>query len=261
MRLDRLSRIENYIMQQKQVSLENLAEKFQLSVNTVRRDVIELENRGCIIRVRGGAMAKGPVRSPEEIDTRQQQNADAKRLIGRMAAELVHSGQTIFIDGGSTTRNIVSHLNGKHNITIITSSVNVLVEAAKLTTATLIVLGGEYSATSDSFHSYSSIEDMANFNFDISFLGTTGISVDGGLTTATFMEAKVKATAMKRAKEAVVLVDQSKFGLRSTSKFAELSEASIIVTDSALPRDMSLYCQSRGIRMITPSPSEEIVDF
>ena len=100
MRLDRLSRIENYIMQQKQVSLEDLAEKFQLSVNTARRDVIELENRGCILRVRGGAVAKGPVRSPEEIDTRHQQNADAKRLIGEMAAELVQSGQTIFIDAG-----------------------------------------------------------------------------------------------------------------------------------------------------------------
>ncbi len=261
MRLDRLSRIENYIMQQKQVSLEDLAEKFQLSVNTARRDVIELENRGCILRVRGGAVAKGPVRSPEEIDTRHQQNADAKRLIGEMAAELVQSGQTIFIDAGSTTRNIVPHLGEKRNITIITSSVNVLVEATKLTTATLIVLGGEYSATSDSFHSYSSIEDMANFNFDISFLGTTGISVDGGLTTATFMEAKVKATAMKRAKETVVLVDQSKFGLRSTSKFAELSEASILVADSALPRDMSLYCQSHNIRIITPPHLEQLAAF
>lgn len=259
MRLDRLSRIENYIMQQKQVSLENLADKFQLSINTVRRDVIELENRGCIQRVRGGAVAKGPVRSPEEIGSRQQQNSDAKRLIGKLAAELVQSGQTIFIDAGSTTRNIVPYLIEKHNITIITNSVNVLVEATKLTAATLIVLGGEYSATSDSFHSYTSIEDMTNFNFDISFLGTTGISIDGGLTTATFMEAKFKTTAMKRAKKSVVVADQSKYGLRSTSKFAELSDASVLVADSPLPREMHLYCQEQGISVIVPPHSGSVV--
>lgn len=252
MRLDRLSSIENYILQQGSVSLENMAEKFHLSVNTVRRDVIELESRGCILRVRGGAIAKGKPKSPEEIDSRQQKNAEAKRIIGALAAELVQDGQTIFIDAGSTTRNIVPHLSTKVNITIVTNSVNVLVEAAKLPNVTLIVLGGEYSATSDSFHSYSAIEDMANFNFDISFLGTTGISVDGGLTTATFMESKFKTSAMRRAKESVVLADRSKYGIRSTSKFAELSEASAIVSDGLFPEDILRYCESFGIRTIVP---------
>ena len=244
MRLDRLSRIENYIMQQEHVSLENLAEKFQLSVNTARRDVIELEKRGCILRIRGGAMAKGPIRSPEEIDTRHQKNADAKRVIGSLAAKLVQPGQTIFIDAGSTTRNIVPHLNKTPDITIITSSVNVLVEATRLPGITLIVLGGEYSATSDSFHSYTSISDMA-------FLGTTGLSIDGGLTTATFMEAAIKSTAMRRAKETVVVADQSKFGIRSTSKFANLSEASTIVSDHAPSKEITAYCQNGGIQLIT----------
>jgi DeoR family myo-inositol catabolism operon transcriptional repressor len=251
MRLDRLSRIENYIMQQEHVSLENLAEKFQLSVNTARRDVIELEKRGCILRIRGGAMAKGPIRSPEEIDTRHQKNADAKRVIGSLAAKLVQPGQTIFIDAGSTTRNIVPHLNKTPDITIITSSVNVLVEATRLPGITLIVLGGEYSATSDSFHSYTSISDMENFNFDLAFLGTTGLSIDGGLTTATFMEAAIKSTAMRRAKETVVVADQSKFGIRSTSKFANLSEASTIVSDHAPSKEITAYCQNGGIQLIT----------
>ena len=252
MRLDRLSRIENYILQQGSVSLENMAEKFNLSVNTVRRDVIELESRGCILRVRGGAIAKGAPKSPEEIDSRHQMNAEAKRIIGALAADMVQDGQTIFIDAGSTTRNIVPHLANRSNITIVTSSINVLVEATKLPNATLIVLGGEYSATSDSLHSYSAIEDMSNFNFDISFLGTTGISVDGGLTTATFMETKFKSSAMRRAKESVVLADQSKYGIRSTSKFAELSEASAIVSDGPFPEDILRYCENFGIQMITP---------
>lgn len=252
MRLDRLSRIENYILQQGSVSLENLSEKFNLSVNTVRRDVIELESRGCILRVRGGAMAKGSPKSPEEIDSRHQKNAEEKRIIGALAAELVLDGQTIFIDAGSTTRTIVPNLINKSNITIVTSSVSVLVEASKLPNATLIVLGGEYSATSDALHSYSAIEDMSNFNFDISFLGTTGFSVDGGLTTATFMESKFKTNAMRRGKEAVVLADRSKYGIRSTSKFAELSEASAIISDGPLPEDIVKYCKNYGIRIITP---------
>lgn len=94
MRLDRLSRIENYIMQQEHVSLENLAEKFQLSVNTARRDVIELEKRGCILRIRGGAMAKGPIRSPEEIDIYKNIWIEQFKKMSKLAyseAELVTS--------------------------------------------------------------------------------------------------------------------------------------------------------------------------
>ena len=118
---------------------------------------------------------------------------------------------------------------------------------------TLIVLGGEYSPRSDSFHSYSSIEDLNGFNIDISFLGTTGISIEGGLTTATYMEGVFKRNALKRAQKSVVLADHSKFGRQSTSKFADLSEIDIIVTDAPMPSDLVPYCASCGIQIISPS--------
>ena len=252
MRLDRLTRVENYILQQGSVSFDKLAEEFGLSINTARRDITELEKRGRVARVRGGAISKTTLKSPSEIDSYRQMNQDAKQLIGSLAASLIHDGQTLFFDAGSTAKACIPYLKDK-NVTIITNSVNVLTEAAKLPSITLIVLGGEYSSRSDSFHSYSSIEDLNGFNIDISFLGTTGISVEGGLTTATYMEGVFKRNALKRAQKSVVLADHSKFGRQSTSKFADLSEIDIIVTDAPLPNDLVPYCASCGIQIISPS--------
>lgn len=253
MRFDRLSHIEGYILQQGSVSLEALSEKFQLSVNTVRRDIIELEKRGSIIRVRGGAIAKNHPKSPEEIDSRHHKNAEAKRLIGSLAANLVQDGQTLFIDAGSTTREVVPFLDKKRGITIITCSASVLIEATKLPNVNLIVLGGEYSANSDSFHSYTAIDDLSNFNINLALLGATGVSIEGGLTTATFMEASFKHSAMKRSKQSAILVDCSKFGTCSASKFADLHEAEIIVTEAPCPGDIAQYCISHSISIISPS--------
>lgn len=252
MRRNRLSRIENYIMQQGNVSLEDLAEKFQLSVSTARRDVIALAEQGTIIRTRGGATSKVLPKSPADILNRQQKNTEAKQLIGELSARLVQDGQSLYIDAGSTTRYIVPHLAQKQDITIITSSVNIITEAVKLPNVHLIVLGGEYSATSDSLHSYASIDELLRFNIDITFLGTTGISVSGGLTTATFMESTYKQTALKCAKETVVLADSSKFGMSSISKFAEIKEVSTIVSDIPLPDDIQQYCRLYNIGTISP---------
>jgi len=256
MRQDRLARVEHFILQSGSVSLVTLAEKFQLSVNTIRRDVIELERRGLITRTHGGAIAKERPKSFEEIGSRHQKNAAAKQLIGYLAAKLVQDGQTIFIDAGSTTKTLIPYLRNKQNITIITNSVNVLMEASKLPNVTLLVLGGEYSATSDCLYNYASIEELKTYNIDISFMGTTGLSVSGGLTTATFMEAKFKKIAMQQGKTCVVMADASKMDIHTTSKFAELAEVSSIVTDQYCPEQITQYAKSSGIDIILPSPEE-----
>ena len=139
---------------------------------------------------------------------------------------------------------------------MITRSVNVLTEAIKLPQLTLIVLGGEYSETSDSFYSYSSFEELNSFNIDCSFMGTTGLSVEGGLTTATFMEANFKANAIKQAKSCIVMADASKIGICATSKFAELSEATAIVTDQLCPENITQYAKIHGIDIILPKTSQ-----
>lgn len=255
MRFERLTRIENYVLQHGNVSLESLAQQFHLSVNTIRRDVIELEKRGCISRVRGGVVANIAPRSPAEVDNRHQRNAEGKQIIGSQAATLVHDGQTIFIDGGSTAKCVVPHLADKRNITVITSSIHTIIEAFQIPSITLFVLGGQYSLTSDTL--YPSTESLNNFNIDIAFLGTTGISVDGGLTAVTLMETSFKRNAIKRSKEVVIMADHNKFGVRSTSKFAELSEATAIISDAPLDPETAQYCKHHGIQMIFPAQSED----
>jgi len=250
MRLDRLASIENFILQQGSTSSECIAKKFNMSVNTARRDIIELEKSGRIKRIRGGAAATEKPKSLSEIDSRRGMHAAEKEEIGYAASKIAQDGQTIYIDAGSTTKSIVKYLKDLKNITIITSSVSVLIEATKLPNVTLIVLGGEYVATSDSLCSYSAMQDLDGFNIDISFHGTTGLSIEGGLTTASFMEAKIKSQSLCRSKKRVIVADSSKFGVLVTSKFGEFSDADVIVSDYPLPPNMQKFCDLHQIKTI-----------
>ncbi len=256
MRFDRLSQMENYILDKQHVLLTHLAHVFRVSLNTVRRDVTILEERGNITRIRGGVISRNQPQLQLGSSSLSQGSfyvdpyQEPKNRIGELAAHLVEDNQTLFIDSGTTTKNMVPYLHDKKGITIITSSPRVLIEAIKLSKCTLIVLGGEYSQRSDTFHSYQSIEELAKFNIDIAFLGATGISVQNGLTTATYMESHFKRSAMLRAKTAVVMVDSRKFYACSSSKFADLSEVAYLVSDNSCPHEVELFCNSNGIKCL-----------
>ena len=112
MRLDRLNSIEQYILQEGTVTWEGLAAHFDVSVNTIRRDIKELIERGTIRKVYGGVSSVN-ANAPVALAERQVRNIEAKKMIGRLAADFVMPGQTIFLDSGTTTPCLIPHLQGK----------------------------------------------------------------------------------------------------------------------------------------------------
>ena len=132
MRADRLNEMEQYILGRENVSLEELCVQFSISMNTVRRDIAELLNRGNVRKVYGGVSSNLQHR-PLGFSVRERKNSEAKQIIGQLAARLVNNGSSIFLDSGSTTPNIVRHLGEKNGVTVITHSLTALYEAANWT--------------------------------------------------------------------------------------------------------------------------------
>ena len=130
MKISRLNSIEQYVIAKETASIDELCEVFGVSKNTIRRDLNDLEARGHISKVYGGVTAT-PNTGAVPMPVRSELNSSDKALIGQLAAEEVTDGDTVFIDSGSTTLQLLRYLGGHKNLTIITHSLGALSEAAK----------------------------------------------------------------------------------------------------------------------------------
>ena len=230
MRVDRLNNMERYILSKGTVSLQKLADHFQVSQNTVRRDVAELLNRGRIIKVYGGVSAQMDTQ-PLNLASRSVANMSEKTKIGRFASDMVKDGATIFLDSGTTVACMVPYLAEKKDITIITHSLNIMTEAAKYPSLNLISLGGIYSHTTSSF-SVTSFELLTDLNADAVFIAATGISLEKGITHNTYFEAETKKKIVTCSDKVILLADDSKFDRSSTISFFNFQNLYAVVTNT-----------------------------
>jgi len=249
MRLNRLNEMERYIIDEKTVSLEHLAEHFQISINTVRRDLNELLERGHISKVYGGVSAISSV-TPLPMSVRASRNNDAKQKIGRIAAGLIRDNDTIFLDSGSTVLCMLSHLASRKNITVITHSLSVMYEASKYPALQLIALGGLYNHTTYSFVGISTLESLSSIAPRAVYIAATGVSLEHGLTNTTYFEAEIKRKVVQNCDNIILMADNSKFDYSSTISFYPFENLSTIVTDKKPPKKYMEAIRQNNISLL-----------
>ena len=235
MKVSRLNSIEQYVISRETVSIDELCEVFGVSKHTIRRDLNELEMRGHITKVYGGVTATVPSGAvPTPI--RSSLNTVDKSLIGRLAAEEVEDGDTIFIDSGTTTLCLLRFLVAKKRITIITHSLGALSEASKYDNLNIISLGGIYSPTTDSFVGLSAIEALSSMRINKAFMGATGVSLTAGMTNTTFLEAEIKRAVVHRAHSMYGMADSSNIGREAIVTFCNLQYLTAFITEREPPK-------------------------
>ena len=191
-RLDRLNEMEQYILDQGTASLEDLCQHFQVSMNTVRRDLSDLLERGRLKKVYGGVSAESRSQSVIPMSERASRNGAGKQIIGKLASSLVQDGMSIFLDSGSTTVRILPYLTDKKNVTVITHSLMALYEAAKYPQLNVIALGGMYNTATSSFVGSNTLDELSKMAINLVFLGATGVTLERGLTNTTYFEVEAE---------------------------------------------------------------------
>ena len=250
MRAERLNAMEQYILGKETVSLEELSTQFSVSMNTIRRDVMELLSRGNIRKVYGG-VSSTLINRPVGFSVRAQKNSRAKQIIGRLASQLVSDGASIFLDSGSTTPYIL-HIGEKNGVTVITHSLTALYAASSLSNLNIIALGGIYAPATSSFTGISTLDALSRLSIQTIFISATGVSIENGLTNSTYLEAEIKRSVVQRGNRVVLMADQSKFGHSAVISFCPFEQLYAIVTD-CLPSEPYLEAIERyGIRLICP---------
>lgn len=207
------------------VSLDHLSQLLSSSESTIRRDLDELEAKGQLKRVHGGAESLSRLREEESIEQKAIKQVKEKEKIAQKAASYVQDGEIIFIDAGTTTQLLIDALP-QLNIRVVTNSIH---HAAKLVDRGFetIVIGGLVKAITDASVGGVALNQIGNLNFDKAFIGMNGVDEDY-ITTPEMEEGAVKRAILDNASKTFVLADKSKLGQTSFVKVAPIKRVSII---------------------------------
>jgi len=230
------------------VSVADLAEHFDVTTETVRRDLDTLESAGVLRRVHGGAVPIGRSSVVElTVAEREGQHNSAKSAIARAAMRLVPStfSGSIAIDAGTTCAAVAAELarwepaTAGATITVITNSVPIAATLQHSEHVELHLLGGRVRGVTSAAVGTATVEQIGALRPDIAFVGTNGLSAGFGLSTPDEYEAAVKGAYVLAARRAVVLADAAKHGVEALMRFARLDEIDTVVTDQEPPADLA----------------------
>jgi DeoR/GlpR family transcriptional regulator of sugar metabolism len=248
---ERLEQIHRLVSERKRITVRELCNYFNVSVVTVRNDLNELARQGRITRTHGGAIAVDDTQSSLPFSTRRKSHYESKRAIAQAAAELVSSGEVIFIDGGTTAVEIPIFLRDKQDLTVITPSIEVAHWLLSNSTFNVYMLNGFLHRKS--FGTIGAPYDgfMSEWNIAKAFCGAAGLTIQEGLTDRHVGFVEQKRVIVKKAQTVVGIVDSTKLGIVSLSSFASAEEIDIIITNRGISREMETSLEENDIRIIT----------
>ena len=236
---DRQKAILERLERTSRVHVSELAQEHQVSDVTIRKDLQTLEEQSLLKRVHGGAVAARRTKYNLSIGDKIGRLTAGKTRIAQAALALVHDGDTLIIDAGSTTLALARLLPGrKRGLTVVTNALPIIAELSNRSSFELILLGGMVRSHSLAMIGPLTVANLRRLHADIAFVGATGADVRRGLSTPNFIEAETKAAMVAAASECVALVDHGKIGQASLAPFASWEECRTLVTDAPVPEEL-----------------------
>jgi len=250
----RKNSILEHIAENGTIKIQEICEMFGISDMTARRDLNDLNRRGLVRRIHGGAVANLGRSYEPPFQTRSAKNEKKKKIIGEKAAELIYDGDSISLDVGTTTLEVARMLAEKRNLTIVTNCLqiaNLLVGTLSLeVNARLIITGGIVRPRELSMIGNIPEEVYSNYHTDKAFLGIGGISLDNGLTEYNIEDSQIKKVLLQNSLEKIIVADSSKFGVTTFNTVGPLESVDTIITDSGAPSHLVEAIRKLGVNVI-----------
>lgn len=250
----RHSSIIELVVQSGQITIPDICDLFGVSEMTARRDLNELDRKGLLRRVHGGAIANLGRSYEPSFQTRAVKNQSSKTAIGLKAAELVYDGDSIALDVGTTILEMVPGLRGKRNLTIVTSCLQVATKVVDQISleidARLILTGGIVRPRELSMIGSIPEHVYQDLHVDKAFIGIGGVSLEDGFTEYNLEDTQIKRMLIRSAREKIVLADGAKFGVTTFASVAALTAIDKIVTDRSAPLEMIEQIHRQGVEII-----------
>ena len=213
------------------VKVQDLMATFNVSIETVRRDLDFLESQGYLRKVFGGAVLSKRLADEPSYSAREVANLEEKRQIGIKCAELVEDGETLIIDLGTTTLEVAKNLKDKRNLTIITNAINIALELINIKDFRVFFAGGRLRYGDLSCSGFLTEDFLRQFNVDKAIIGVGGITLEDGISDYHVDESGTRRVMIEQSNKVIAVADYSKFGVKAFTKVCDLEDIDVLVTD------------------------------
>jgi DeoR/GlpR family transcriptional regulator of sugar metabolism len=236
---ERHQRIVEILKDKKRVEVQELSEIFEVSDDTIRRDLRILEQKGKVNRTYGGAILPDKVNSYQEFSIREKIQSDIKESIASAAVSFIQEHDTILLDGSTTVAKIIPLLSNFKDLTVVTNSIAIAHDIINdCPNIKLHITGGIVRNDIANAISIETIEDIKKLYVDKVFISACSITLKGELTTPLIEESHIKRAMLNAGREIYILSDSSKFGQRSLAEFGKIQPEYVIITDYNLSSEI-----------------------
>ena len=249
----RRRKILDWLQEEGSARVRDLSAAFSVSEATIRQDLEKLEGDGHITRQHGGAFLRAMPSQVETLSLQHTENLDKKRRIGAKAAGLIHDGETIILDAGSTTTEIAHNLQGLASLTVITNALNIALMLGGRPNYAVHMPGGQFKAPTLSLSGDRAADYFADVYAGKLFLATAGVALDTGLTYPSFADLQLKQAMIRAASRVYLVADSTKINRPSFTRLGALDLIHSFITDDGIRDDDARAFEVRGIEVIIAS--------
>lgn len=246
---ERKKKIMEWIVQEEKVQVPVLAEKLNVSGETIRRDLDRLDKEGKLKKVYGGAVKASSDSWELPFDLKTSMNATEKRAIGKLAASFVEDGDSIMLGNGTTPLEIIRFLSEKKNVTIVTHSAPAMLLAMEQFPGRIIFIGGEVNVSQKSANGPLAEWMLDQLKVNKSFISAGGVSSVDGITDYDLQESNISRKMIERSDDVFVLADHTKMGKTTFAHICPLEDVAVIISDSKCPEEWKRTLGDRNVEL------------
>ena len=251
--IERKNEILNKLRMEQRVLVSELAAHYGVTEETIRRDLDKLEKEGYATKTYGGAIWGNSTKTDLSYTIRNKTNVEAKHAIAELVASEIVDGDHIMLDDSSTSLYIAKHLKEKKDLTIITNSVEIVVELSDVEGWNIMSTGGRLKPESLSLVGAQCHQMIRNFHVDKAIMSCKGLDLSGNITDSSEYHSSTKQAMMTAANQTILALDDSKFDKTSFVRIADLSNVSLVVTNRAPSKQWQQQFERRNLRCLYPA--------
>lgn len=250
--VERQRRIIEKLQIEKKVLVSELSQTFKVSEETIRRDLDKLEKEGLIVKSYGGAILNENDNIELPFNIRKKQNIKGKQIIADLAVEIVEEGDHIMLDASSTAVYMAKKLKSKSNLTVVTNSIEVMIELSDMPGWHVICTGGTLENDYLALAGQKTIDGFSSYQVEKTFFSCKGIDLQKGIMDGNEGIARIKSQMCQSAQKSILVIDSTKFGHYAFSKIDDFSNIDIVITDIKPELKWLTFFEQMRIKCIFP---------
>lgn len=250
--IERKNEILNKLRVEQRVLVSELAVHYGVTEETIRRDLDKLEKEGYATKTYGGAIWGNSTKTDLSYTVRNKTNVEAKKAMAALVSRMVQDGDHLMLDDSSTSLYIAKQLKDKKDLTILTYSVEIVMELAGVEGWTILSTGGQLKPDCLAFTGNQVTSTLARYHVDKAILSCKGIEPDAGITESADSHALSKRTMIHNAKTSILVLDDSKFDKISFVQTTPLDMIDVVVTNEKPSQKWLDYLESQGVECVYP---------